>query len=119
MYKSAPHAHVGLVGSTSCPSVWFASVCVPRLLPPLPPRTVPKFTLPAPGATRHRLTSEANFADTEVDELISMLRETENLEEQGDILQYLVDTQGLDFNTGELDGRANGDVRFVHDVLAF
>lgn len=29
-----------------------------------------------------------------------MLRETENLEEQGDILQYLVDTQGLDFNTG-------------------
>lgn len=30
-----------------------------------------------------------------------MLRETENLEEQGDILQYLVDTQGLDFNTGE------------------
>ena len=30
-----------------------------------------------------------------------MLRETESLEEQGDILQYLVDTQGLDFNTGE------------------
>ncbi|XP_037726903.1 probable phosphorylase b kinase regulatory subunit alpha isoform X7 [Drosophila subpulchrella] len=34
-----------------------------------------------------------------VEELIAMLRETENLEEQGDILQYLVDTQGLDFNT--------------------
>lgn len=47
---------------------------------------------------RHR--QESNFADTEVEELISMLRETENLEEQGDILQYLVDTQGLDFNTG-------------------
>lgn len=31
-----------------------------------------------------------------------MLRETENLEEQGDILQHLVDTQGLDFNTGML-----------------
>lgn len=31
-----------------------------------------------------------------------MLRETENLEEQGDILQHLVDTQGLDFNTGKL-----------------
>lgn len=29
-----------------------------------------------------------------------MLRETENLEEQGDILVYLVDTQGLDYNTG-------------------
>lgn len=48
---------------------------------------------------RHRV--DTNFADTEVDELIAMLRETENLEEQGDILQYLVDTQGLDFNTGK------------------
>lgn len=36
-----------------------------------------------------------------MEELIAMLRETENLEEQGDILQYLVDTQGLDFNTGK------------------
>lgn len=68
--------------------------------------TVPRLTLPSLGGggtsnSRHRLTSEANFADTEVDELISMLRETENLEEQGDILQYLVDTQGLDFNTGK------------------
>lgn len=49
---------------------------------------------------RHR--TDTNFADTEVEELIAMLRETENLEEQGDILQYLVDTQGLDFNTGML-----------------
>ncbi|KRK06613.1 probable phosphorylase b kinase regulatory subunit alpha isoform X10 [Drosophila yakuba] len=49
---------------------------------------------------RHR--AETNFADTEVEELIAMLRETENLEEQGDILQYLVDTQGLDFNTAGL-----------------
>lgn len=48
---------------------------------------------------RHR--TDTNFADTEVEELIAMLRETENLEEQGDILQYLVDTQGLDFNTGK------------------
>lgn len=38
-----------------------------------------------------------------MEELIAMLRETENLEEQGDILQYLVDTQGLDFNTGKSD----------------
>ena len=49
---------------------------------------------------RHR--TDTNFADTEVEELIAMLRETENLEEQGDILQYLVDTQGLDFNTGNI-----------------
>lgn len=49
----------------------------------------------------YRVTSEATqYADTEVEELLTMLRETEHLEEQGDILQYLVDTQGLDFNTG-------------------
>ncbi|XP_039499708.1 probable phosphorylase b kinase regulatory subunit alpha isoform X2 [Drosophila santomea] len=57
--------------------------------------TVPKILI-----QRHR--AETNFADTEVEELIAMLRETENLEEQGDILQYLVDTQGLDFNTAGL-----------------
>ncbi|XP_017466401.1 PREDICTED: probable phosphorylase b kinase regulatory subunit alpha isoform X3 [Rhagoletis zephyria] len=55
---------------------------------------------------RHR--TDTNFADTEVEELIAMLRETENLEEQGDILQYLVDTQGLDFNTAGL-GLKNKD----------
>ena len=50
--------------------------------------------------------SETNFENTEVEELLAMLRETENLEDQGDILQYLVDTQGLDFNTGEFYGYA-------------
>lgn len=49
-----------------------------------------------------RLQSETQYADTEVEELLTMLRESEHLEEQGDILQYLVDTQGLNFNTGEL-----------------
>lgn len=39
---------------------------------------------------RHRLASETQYADTEVEELLAMLRETESLEEQGDILQYLV-----------------------------
>ncbi|XP_017852504.1 probable phosphorylase b kinase regulatory subunit alpha isoform X6 [Drosophila busckii] len=57
--------------------------------------TVPKILI-----QRHR--AETNFADTEVEELIAMLRETENLDDQGDILQYLVDTQGLDFNTAGL-----------------
>ncbi|XP_034472347.1 probable phosphorylase b kinase regulatory subunit alpha isoform X7 [Drosophila innubila] len=61
---------------------------------------------------RHR--ADTNFADTEVEELIAMLRETENLEEQGDILQYLVDTQGLDFNTGMLE---EGRVVTVRDLL--
>lgn len=53
------------------------------------------------AGARNRNSGENNFADTEVEELIAMLRETENLEEQGDILQYLVDTQGLDYNTGK------------------
>ncbi|XP_058445149.1 probable phosphorylase b kinase regulatory subunit alpha isoform X3 [Malaya genurostris] len=52
---------------------------------------------------RHRPATETNFENTEVEELIAMLRETESLEEQGDILQHLVDTQGLDFNTGMLE----------------
>lgn len=56
---------------------------------------VPRIQLP-----RHRGAAET-FENTEVEELIAMLRETENLEDQGDILQYLVDTQGLEFNTGE------------------
>lgn len=62
-------------------------------------RQISKNLVPKILIQRHR--PETNFADTEVAELIAMLRETENLEEQGDILQYLVDTQGLDFNTGE------------------
>lgn len=60
---------------------------------------VPKIQL-GQAPIRTRPANENNFADTEVEELIAMLRETENLEEQGDILQYLVDTQGLDYNTG-------------------
>ena len=35
------------------------------------------------------MNSETQYADTEVEELMAMLRETESLEEQGDILQYL------------------------------
>ncbi|XP_015608524.1 probable phosphorylase b kinase regulatory subunit alpha isoform X2 [Cephus cinctus] len=57
----------------------------------------------SPKPHRHRLASETQYADTEVEELLAMLRETESLEEQGDILQYLVDSQGLYFNTGMLE----------------
>ncbi|CAM6031556.1 unnamed protein product, partial [Sphagnum compactum] len=65
--------------------------------------------------SRHsRPANESNYEETEVEELIAMLRETENLEEQGDILQYLVDTQGLDFNTGMLD---EGTVVTVRTLL--
>lgn len=44
----------------------------------------------SPKSTRHRMNTETQYADTEVEELMNMLRETESLEEQGDILQYLV-----------------------------
>lgn len=44
----------------------------------------------SPKTTRHRMNADTQYADTEVEELMNMLRETESLEEQGDILQYLV-----------------------------
>lgn len=68
--------------------------------------SVPKIQL-GQAPIRTRPATENNFADTEVEELIAMLRETENLEEQGDILQYLVDTQGLDYNTGMIPNVAD------------
>ncbi|XP_034472314.1 probable phosphorylase b kinase regulatory subunit alpha isoform X3 [Drosophila innubila] len=78
--------------------------------------TVPKILI-----QRHR--ADTNFADTEVEELIAMLRETENLEEQGDILQYLVDTQGLDFNTAPtaisaLKDKDNANLTIVKAISA-
>ncbi|XP_076645231.1 putative phosphorylase b kinase regulatory subunit alpha isoform X1 [Halictus rubicundus] len=63
---------------------------------------------------RHRALGETQYADTEVEELLSMLRETESLEEQGDILQYLVDSQGLYFNTGMLE---EGHPVLIKDLL--
>ncbi|XP_076243020.1 putative phosphorylase b kinase regulatory subunit alpha isoform X2 [Calliopsis andreniformis] len=63
---------------------------------------------------RHRAVGETQYADTEVEELLTMLRETESLEEQGDILQYLVDSQGLYFNTGMLE---DGHPVLIKDLL--
>ncbi|KZC04056.1 putative phosphorylase b kinase regulatory subunit alpha [Dufourea novaeangliae] len=63
---------------------------------------------------RNRAIGETQYADTEVEELLSMLRETESLEEQGDILQYLVDSQGLYFNTGMLE---EGHPVLIKDLL--
>jgi phosphorylase kinase alpha/beta subunit len=50
----------------------------------------------------YRTESESAFEHTELDELLSMLRETDILEEQGDILHYLVLTHGLEYSTGTL-----------------
>ncbi|CAB3360738.1 Hypothetical predicted protein [Cloeon dipterum] len=55
------------------------------------------------GAAKARCISETHFTDPEIEEMMAMLRESENLEEQGDILQYLVDTHGIDFKTGETE----------------
>ncbi|KAJ8912271.1 hypothetical protein NQ315_008318 [Exocentrus adspersus] len=63
---------------------------------------------------RFRTQSDTQYADTEVEELFAMLRESESLDEQGDILQYLVDSKGLDFNTGMLE---YGKVVTVKDLL--
>lgn len=49
-----------------------------------------------------RTQSDSQFENTEMEELLSMLRETESLEEQGDIIHYLVFSHGLDFVTGAI-----------------
>ncbi|XP_077259010.1 putative phosphorylase b kinase regulatory subunit alpha isoform X3 [Temnothorax americanus] len=64
--------------------------------------------------TKHRTISEGQYAEAEVEELLSMLRETESLEEQGDILQYIVDSKGLLFDTGVLE---EGHPVLVKDLL--
>ncbi|XP_018309444.1 probable phosphorylase b kinase regulatory subunit alpha isoform X3 [Mycetomoellerius zeteki] len=64
--------------------------------------------------TKHRTISETQYAETEVEELLSMLRETESLEEQGDILQYIVDSKGLLFDTGVVE---EGHPVLVKDLL--
>ncbi|XP_006559908.1 probable phosphorylase b kinase regulatory subunit alpha isoform X4 [Apis mellifera] len=68
----------------------------------------------SPKLHRHRGINETQYADTEVEELLTMLRETESLEEQGDILQYLVDSQGLYFNTGMVE---EGHPVLIKDLL--
>ncbi|XP_058794733.1 probable phosphorylase b kinase regulatory subunit alpha isoform X2 [Phymastichus coffea] len=76
--------------------------------------TVPAWRPHSPKFGRTRVNSETQYADTEVEELMAMLRETESLEEQGDILQYLVDSQGLHYNTGMLEA---GHPVLVKDLL--
>ncbi|XP_050362839.1 probable phosphorylase b kinase regulatory subunit alpha isoform X2 [Nymphalis io] len=80
---------------------------------PPPP---PKEEATVKNVLRNRTISESQniYAEQETDELIAMLRETESLDEQGDILQYLVDTHGLEFNTGMQE---NGKYVTVKDLL--
>ncbi|XP_030754514.1 probable phosphorylase b kinase regulatory subunit alpha [Sitophilus oryzae] len=70
---------------------------------------------PILSISRHKAQSESQtYADTEIEELFAMLRESESLDEQGDILQYLVASKGLDSNTDMLE---NGKVVTVRDLL--
>ncbi|XP_059490369.1 probable phosphorylase b kinase regulatory subunit alpha [Neocloeon triangulifer] len=69
------------------------------------------------SGARQRCISESHYADAEVEEMMIMLRDTENLEEQGDILQYLVDTHGIDFKTGETDDGQDVSVKDHMKVL--
>ena len=41
-----------------------------------------------------------NYENTEVEELVAMLKEAEQLDEQGDILHFLQVSHGLDYSTG-------------------
>ncbi|KAH0999733.1 hypothetical protein HUJ04_008118 [Dendroctonus ponderosae] len=82
---------------------------------PKVPTPEKKIELPIISVSRHRAQSESQqYADTEVDELFAMLRESESLDEQGDILQFLVASKGLDYNTDMLE---NGRVVTVRDLL--
>ncbi|XP_066250095.1 probable phosphorylase b kinase regulatory subunit alpha isoform X2 [Euwallacea similis] len=74
-----------------------------------------KSEVPVLSVPKHRTQSESqHYADTEVDELFAMLRESDSLDEQGDILQFLVASKGLDSNTDMLE---NGRVVTVRDLL--
>lgn len=46
-----------------------------------------------------------------------MLRESEQLEEQGDILQYLIDTQGMDFQTSNYHGCLHCVRSMYHNLM--
>lgn len=64
--------------------------------------------------TRHRTQSDAQYEHTEVEELLHMLRDSESLEEQGDILHFLMIEKGSEYMTGKME---DGKVIRVKDLL--
>nr|CAH0099835.1 unnamed protein product [Daphnia galeata] len=64
--------------------------------------------------TRHRTYSDAQYENTEVDELLHMLKDSESLDEQGDILHFLVVEKGIDYMTGKME---DGTPIRVKDLL--
>merc|ERR1719319_909604 len=59
---------------------------------------------PITKAVRQRMESESCYADQEAEDLVAMLQETSDLEEQGDILQYMTVCHGMNHVVG-IDGR--------------
>ncbi|XP_065220249.1 probable phosphorylase b kinase regulatory subunit alpha isoform X3 [Planococcus citri] len=60
---------------------------------------------------------DSTYAKTEVEELLTMLRESEHIEEQGDILQYLIDTKGQNYDTGMVEQGKSVTVKDLLKVL--
>ncbi|XP_050438174.1 probable phosphorylase b kinase regulatory subunit alpha isoform X2 [Adelges cooleyi] len=63
---------------------------------------------------RFKGSSERLYADAELDGILAMLTESDLLEEKGDILQYLVDTYGLEYDTGL---KEDGKPVLIKDLL--
>ncbi|XP_066948042.1 probable phosphorylase b kinase regulatory subunit alpha isoform X6 [Macrobrachium rosenbergii] len=93
--------------------------------PTTPTRTTPPLTSrsrsPSPERedlwetmVRHRVASDAVYENVELEELLLQMREAETLEEQGDILHYLVVQFGLGHETGSV---IEGQAVTVKDLL--
>lgn len=65
---------------------------------------------------RQRLISQSQYGQHEVDELVQMLAEAQSLDEQGDILHYLVNCYGLEMAINVAQG-APGETVTVRDLL--
>ncbi|XP_053600146.1 probable phosphorylase b kinase regulatory subunit alpha isoform X4 [Plodia interpunctella] len=102
--------------STSSLGITTPTIEVTKESTPSPPKEEASVNKNVQSILRNRVQSENQnfYAETETDDLLATLRETESLDEQGDILQYLVDTHGLEFNTGMLE---NGKIVTVKDLL--
>ncbi|XP_050728859.1 probable phosphorylase b kinase regulatory subunit alpha isoform X4 [Eriocheir sinensis] len=92
-----------------------------RVTPPLSSHSHSRSRSPSPEKedlwetmVRHRVASDAVYENVDLEELMLQLREAENLEEQGDILHYLVVQFGLNHETGSV---IEGQAVTVKDLL--
>lgn len=69
------------------------------------------------NASKMKISVDSNYAKAEVEELLTMLRESEHIEEQGDILQYLIDTKGQNYDTGMIEQGRSVTVKDLLKVL--